>query len=302
MGKYQFALELSRRLLCSSPVVDPQSNTPVACGECASCQLFGAQTHPDFLAIQWEKPGKAITVDQVRNVGEFLSLKSQLGRYQVVLIDPANAMNRFAANSLLKTLEEPSGDSLLILVTHRPDMLLPTIRSRCQVLHFEVPPPAQAQQWLSQALSAQHSLSEAQQAQLLALAKGAPLGALAAATEGTFDSYSNLLKSLRNILEHQADPVTEVKNWQQVEAEQALQWLYLWFCELIRLKSGINRADSTLTTGIANQDWGNRAAGISLKSLYAMLDKITQARRVVHGQVNLQLLFEDLLLSCSRMA
>ena len=133
-GKGHFAAIIANSLLCSKPSVDR-----FACGECQSCQLLAANTHPDFYRITLEsnadgKPAKDIKVEQIRQLIQSLAQTSQLGGIKLAIIDPAERMNRNAANSLLKTLEEPTADTLLILLAAQPSRLLPTVRSRCQTI------------------------------------------------------------------------------------------------------------------------------------------------------------------------
>jgi DNA polymerase III subunit delta' len=149
MGKGAVAERLVRRLLCTTPGPDG-----LHCGRCRSCQLFAAGTHPDFKPVSFipndkgDKLRSELVVDQMRELGQWFSLTPQLGGAQVALITPADAMNINASNALLKTLEEPSRDRYLLLVTDRPGRLPATIRSRCQKLEFRPPARDEAIGWL----------------------------------------------------------------------------------------------------------------------------------------------------------
>jgi DNA polymerase III subunit delta' len=149
MGKLDVAQQLARALLCKSPKQNKQ-----ACGECRSCLFIKAGTHPDFLNITYEandKTGKLYTnivIDQIRRLSQWFSLTPQLGGAQVAVVHPADGMNYAACNALLKTLEEPSHNRFLILVTGKPGALPATIRSRCQRIMFRLPEPAQSLDWL----------------------------------------------------------------------------------------------------------------------------------------------------------
>ena len=109
VGKTQLAETFSKRLLCRTPL-------DYACGECASCRLFAAKTHPDFLRIEPLETGKIIPVDVIRGLIANLALKPQYSGRRVVLINPAHQMNVSSSNSLLKTLEEPDEHTT---ITHR---------------------------------------------------------------------------------------------------------------------------------------------------------------------------------------
>ncbi len=134
MGKQQFASALAQALLCRY-----RDSEGFACGACPACERFQAGTHPDFLPVTPGDEGKAITVDMARAVSEFLVLRSHYEGSRIVILAPAEAMNVAAANSLLKTLEEPAPETLLILLASAPGALLATIRSRCQQIKFVLP-------------------------------------------------------------------------------------------------------------------------------------------------------------------
>lgn len=164
-GTRAFAERAAQALLCGVPAEAP-------CGACPACRQFAAGTHPDAIRVEPPEAGKAIPVDAVRTLVARLALTG--AGPKVALIDPAEAMNANAANSLLKTLEEPSGDSVLLLVSRRPGRLLATVRSRCQGITFGLPEPGSACAWLEE-----QGVADA--ATWLARAGGAPLAARALA-------------------------------------------------------------------------------------------------------------------------
>ena len=129
-------------LMCEHP-----QNTR-ACGVCAGCHLVQADTHPD---VEWVRPhqdGHPIKVDQIRRLIERLEQTAQYQRYRCVVLEPAEALNVPASNSLLKVLEEPGERVVFLLVSHYPNRLLPTVRSRCQSLQIAMPTDQEAQDWL----------------------------------------------------------------------------------------------------------------------------------------------------------
>ena len=129
IGKRLAALALAGALNCQSPSADG------GCGVCPSCRKVSSGSHPDVHLLVPD--GDVIKIDQVRDAQAGLSLKPYEGRMKVLIVDGAEAMNDAAQNAFLKTLEEPPGESLLILITSMPQSLLPTIRSRCQELKFQ---------------------------------------------------------------------------------------------------------------------------------------------------------------------
>ncbi|WP_119153997.1 DNA polymerase III subunit delta' [Caldimonas tepidiphila] len=194
IGQFELALALAQAWLCESN----GSLTP--CGECASCRLVHAHTHPDLLVLLpealraglgWEtaeagdsesrasktKPSREIKVDALREAVAFAQQTSSRGRAKVVLVFPADRMNAIAANTLLKTLEEPPGQARFVLGTGAPQALLPTIRSRCQTVRLAPPQRPAAEAWL-----AQQGVADA--AVLLAAAGQQPLTALELSRQG----------------------------------------------------------------------------------------------------------------------
>src|SRR5574343_1797207 len=157
LGKFDLARCFAASLLCEAP--QPEG---LACGKCLACNWFGQGNHPDFRLLQPEalstdvevedgkkKPSQQITIDQVRGLDEFFNIGTHRGGLRIVLVNPTEAMNRNTANSLLKTLEEPSPGTLFLMVSSEPMRLLPTIRSRCQAVPVPVPSARSAAKMLS---------------------------------------------------------------------------------------------------------------------------------------------------------
>lgn len=203
LGKYELARQFAASLLCEQPQGDGQ-----ACGKCLPCNWYSQGNHPDFRLLQPEaladegevedgkkKPSQQITIDQVRGLDDFLTVGTHRAGLRIILVHPAEAMNRNTANALLKTLEEPAPSTLFLLVSNEPLRLLPTIRSRCQVVPIVVPQPVLAEQVL-----AADGLADA--GRWLALAGGSPGLALELAASGQGAWLETLVKRLaagRNI-------------------------------------------------------------------------------------------------------
>jgi DNA polymerase-3 subunit delta' len=165
LGKREVALRLAKHVLCSGE--------PAAA--LRSAQLIAAGTHPDLQLVSFipnktgDKLRTEIVIDQVREVSQKLSLTPQYGIAQVVIIDPADAINRAACNALLKTLEEPQPGRYLWLISSDPARLPATVRSRCQRLEFKLPPREESLAWLQ---AQGHSEASAREA--LDAARGHP--------------------------------------------------------------------------------------------------------------------------------
>jgi DNA polymerase-3 subunit delta' len=165
LGKREVALRLARHVLCSGE--------PAAA--LRSAQLLAAGTHPDLQLVSFipnktgDKLRTEIVIEQVREVSQKLSLTPQYGIAQVVIVDPADAINRAACNALLKTLEEPQPGRYLWLISSDPARLPATVRSRCQRLEFKLPPREESLAWLQ---AQGHSEASAREA--LDAARGHP--------------------------------------------------------------------------------------------------------------------------------
>ena len=175
VGKRRAAVALAQLLNCAAPVAEPW---PDACGTCASCRRMARGVHADLVVVEPGDNG-SIKVDQARDVVERCAYRPFEGRVRVVIIDGADAMEASAQNALLKTLEEPPAASMFVLVTSRPDLLLPTVRSRCQRLRFDRLAPAE----IASVLEREHGVSEVEAHAAALLADGSVGRALEADTE-----------------------------------------------------------------------------------------------------------------------
>lgn len=286
LGKRHFAGAFAQAVLCTQPHADG-----LACRQCRSCLLYRAGNHPDLHVLQPAEEGKAILIDQMREMNAAVALKSQYGGYKIVIIAPAEQMNVAAANSLLKTLEEPPAQSLLLLVTHQAGTLPLTVRSRCQTVPFARPDPQIALSWLKAQLG-----TDADATELLAAADGAPLHALALAEGGTLARRKAMLADFGKLVQNQADPVAVAGAWLEgTPVEQALANLQSWCMDMIRLRSAAR--PPVLANAGAAQSLYALAARFRLTDLYRRFDETSEALRLVPRQANAQLLLEDVLLS-----
>jgi DNA polymerase-3 subunit delta' len=124
------------------------SKNDAPCGTCIGCTRVANNQHPDLIRVVPTEDSKQLRIEQVRELAQELSLTSHQGGYKVGILSPADSMNRFAANALLKTLEEPPARTLLILVASQPSRLPATILSRCQKLKVRAPSRAESLEWL----------------------------------------------------------------------------------------------------------------------------------------------------------
>lgn len=290
VGKHQLAMALAQWLLCERP------HPGNACGQCPSCNWFAQGGHPDLRIVEPrpedidpDKPKrrKLIAVDDVREATDMLALSSHQGGWRVVLIRPAEAMNTAAANALLKTLEEPPPHVMLILVSHQPRRLLPTVLSRCHKLAVPKPDRQVAMAWL-----AEHQLTDVEA--LLLEAGGAPLLALEHANPERLAQRARLLEAL-------ARPTTQ--DW--CELAQALQhtlseswgWLLRWTCDLIACRAGTATRYFPQYAAVIRA----RAMAADPGRLWDLYQDLLSAGRRLQHPLNAQLLLESWLLQYASM-
>ncbi|WPL15519.1 DNA polymerase III subunit delta' [Thiorhodovibrio winogradskyi] len=287
LGKRLFAERLARALLCQHPDEDG-----APCGVCSECHLIDAGYHPDLQRIvpDAESASGEIKVDAIRELVALENLTSHRGGYKVVHIVPAEAMNRAAANSLLKTLEEPTERTLLLLIADDASRLPATIRSRCQHLVCVPPPEHEALPWLAAMLQSPPAPPEL----LLRLARGAPLKAL---TMGQADYLSLRRQGFQQFLgvaEGREDPLAVAAAWQSLDMPLLLELALGWLCDIARL-IGDPQAQY-----LSNPDLHDALLALALRlpseKLHEFLRHCLRAGSLQQGSVNKQLLLESLLI------
>ncbi|MHC3749803.1 DNA polymerase III subunit delta' [Stutzerimonas stutzeri] len=286
IGKRLLAEQLMALLLCQRPV------EARACGECKACQLLAAQTHPDHYVLEPEEVDKAIRVDQVRDLVGFVTQTAQLGGRKVILLEPAEAMNLNAANALLKSLEEPSGDTVLLLISHQPSRLLPTIKSRCVQQACPLPGRQQSLDWLAARLP---ELGPELREQLLTLAAGSPLAALKLHEQKVLELRAQVVDGVKKLLKQQQSASQLAEGWNALP----LILLFDWFCEWAHLILRYQMAGDEAELGAADMQKVLQylAQKSSQQKVIALQDWLLEHRQKVLGKANLNrvLLLEALL-------
>ena len=283
LGKREFAAAFASALLCQAPREDSQ-----ACTACRACKLIAAGTHPDLIRVNFElrddgKPRTELTVDQMRGLSERLTLTAQFGGAQIALIDPADAMNVSASNALLKTLEEPTPGTIIVLVADYPSRLSATIRSRCQRVEFRVPESRLAQQWLA----AQGVAGKAARDALLA-SDGNPGVALAWSQGEALKLRSEVAKDLRELNAGVATAFDIAQRWSRDESD-----LRLRFAASLVQQQGRAEAHG----GQALSAGGPLALTrtIDLAKLSAWFDRANRTRDLLRGPIRPELAMLELL-------
>ena len=287
LGKLDMARQFIASIFCRTP------GDHGACGNCDSCAQYASGNHPDFHEVTFEEDDKGklrkqIVVDQIRRLSEKLGMTARQGGWKVTLIHPADAMNNNAANSLLKTLEEPTARSLLLLVSSHPARLPATIRSRCQQLAVARPSLGAGLGWLRE-----QGVSEAETA--LAYAGNVPERARELAESGFMKQRNELLQRISAVQSRGASAVTVAGELEALSPGAVVEFLDA-VCEdlvrLLQLPPGEVRA--------RNPDLLNSlktlAERVDLVSLHRYRQVLRDARHLVETQVNTRLLLESLLL------
>lgn len=240
------------------------------------------RAYPDLHRVTPPPEKHAIGVDQVRELVAELSLTSHDGRGKAAIVDPAQAMTTNAANSLLKTLEEPPGHALLILVADRTGWLPPTIMSRCQRIAVHLPGEREALDWLDRLKPGGNW------AAALAEAGGAPLAAVDALEQ--LEETATMARELAAVAGGGASPLDVAARWAKQEPAPVLDWLGRQVQVCIRRRAGGAAAGQrpVLPDSVLQR--------MDSRNLFCYLDIINRIRGQAAGSYNAQLTFESLLI------
>jgi DNA polymerase-3 subunit delta' len=311
-GMREFAFALAQFFICE----DLDQSSRSACQVCQNCRLFVAGSHPDFHAVTSEfetvhgrmsllsaysnryqdakerekksKPSRVISVDQVRKLISNFSTHTHISSTRVALIMPADRLNTNAANALLKLLEEPPDQSILILATSETARLPKTILSRCVLFSLAAPNRQQSLQWLEEFIPDELRISA------LDLSNNEPLNARIMYEVGQLEDRQNYLKGLIGTLQNIIYPLDFAQKVAKMEFDNVLLWFAQFVRELVVWKAAGQKPL-----------WGDLdpvdPAGLSMDRLYALYDRINHYRKISRGSVNEQLAMEDLLISLQRV-
>ena len=295
IGKLVFCLSFMQRLNCTKPTADGH-----ACGNCKNCLLFVARTHPDIRMINVDDESEhekkpvsnieQIKIDDIREVNHFMTLSRQLGAHKILCLNYADTMNNNAANALLKTLEEPPKNSIIFLITHRADALLPTIKSRCQTWSFHLPDSKESLSWLNE------QTNQDSWPALLKAAGNRPLFAYDLEVSGLGEKRVSYYQDLFQILSGKS-AVTKVSPKHQDEPlERLVTWQQGWCADLVRCHFG--NEPVTLENPDIRRSLHSLAGRVDLHSLFRFMDKLTELRRFSSAPLNKRLFIEDMLIRC----
>ena len=268
VGKRIFANWLSQRYLCDSEFTF-QLSYPI-----------DYKYHPDQHWIKIPEDKKNIGIDQIRSLIDNLYLTSHGGVGKVAIIDAANKMTQNASNSLLKTLEEPPEDTLLILIADRVRNIPPTIFSRCQKIMIPIPQKKLALEWLNQVKS------NTQWSDVLEMISMGPIDAI--------DQIDNLelSASMKNdflgLMRGTNFPIEIAEKWVKYEFSFVINWISQMIHQFIKISFSDDMIDSEIDSKEII------SLGIKKKHLFHYLDAINNIRAQEKGSLNIQLALENL--------
>lgn len=314
LGKRELAEAVAARLLCDAPRADGH-----ACGQCEPCQWRLSGNHPDLYHVvpaadaaaeageteggegAAKEGGKAkseqIVIEQIRDLQASLSVTGHHGARRVVVLDPAEAMNVFTANALLKLLEEPPAGCVFLLVSSAPRRLLPTIRSRCQQWPFSRPDVQSLAHWKARAEPGTEAL--------LAIAGGMPLAAERMAQNGSAALLERFVRDIGAL--QPKDALRLAGQWEVwLKSKEALaagfglpelaDWMQRWVGDLAALRLGGGVRFFPAHQGLLS----SLASRLSVAAVSGCYNEIAQIRKVSRHPLNLRLVLEDMLLRYAR--
>ena len=286
VGKKKVALSLAAAVHCSRMKGD-------SCGLCDNCRRVGAGNHPDVRVVEPEPGKREIGIQQIRSLQRMLALRSFTGKKKVAIIDPAHLMNYHAQNSLLKTLEDPPGDALLILIDHSTGGLLATVLSRCLRLYFTFLSVEQ----VAQILTAKQGTAE-EEATLLAAVTGGSLGeALSGDQEELISRRREWIDRYISLAEGDfrgAMKLAEDLGRDREKAVSFARWVQEWYRDVLMQQLGLGQG--TIKNRDRMQSIDAAVPSLSIAETLTALEGLERLARNLQKNYNCRLLVEEFLL------
>ncbi|MDE2050524.1 MAG: DNA polymerase III subunit delta' [Gammaproteobacteria bacterium] len=272
----------ARLVLCSSP---PEA---APCERCAACRRAAQEQHPDLMFVRPLEASTQIRIEQVRELAQELTLTAHQGGYKVGILTPADSMNRFAANALLKTLEEPPQGTLLLLVASQPSRLPATILSRCQRVQVRAPERAQAIAWL------EATRGSGDWEKVLTVLGTAPMTAAATDAKAVAEVAAEVRRGLEEAAAGEGDPVATAERWARSELPLRLTCVENWLTERIRGRLAGGAVFTEVRAGAHPRGHGE---SLDLRQLFGLLDAVRELKSSFDAPINRGLALESLLRS-----
>lgn len=269
----------TRLVLCTS-------QGPAPCETCAACRRAAEDIHPDVMRVRPIDDSHQIRIEQVRELCSELALTSHQGSYKIGIVGPADALNRFAANALLKTLEEPPGRTLLVLVATQPSRLPATILSRCQRIRVRPPAREQSLQWLRE------TRGEADWDAVLDVIGEAPLMAAQLDPAAIIALRGEVERGLDDVFSRRADLAAIATRWSRAELALRLVCFENWLTELIRRRC-LASPDLVELRPAAHLPAADSV--MNIRKAFELLDRVRELKFLLDTPINAALALESLL-------
>jgi DNA polymerase-3 subunit delta' len=259
------------------------------CGACDGCARARAGQHPDLVWVRPLDESRQIRIEQVRGLIEELALTSHQGRYKVGVLSPADSMNRFAANALLKTLEEPPAQTQLVLVATQPSRLPPTILSRCQRVRVMPPTREEAVEWLEATCG-----NRADWNVVLDALGEAPMLAAESDPAVVIQVAADVRRTLDEALTGNIDAVGTAERWLKGELPLRLRCVEMWLTEQIKQRA--MRSESLLKEAAGGAPLStDPASHLHIQALFGLAERVRELRSSIDAPLNRGLSLEGLL-------
>jgi DNA polymerase III subunit delta' len=242
--------------------------------------------HPDWMSVRPIEDSRQIRIEQVRELAQELALTSHQGGYKVGVLSPADVLNRFAANALLKTLEEPPRHTVLILVATQPSRLPATILSRCQRVRLSAPSRTEAVAWL------ESTRGKADWEAVLDILGDAPMLAAESDTSAVAQIGAEVRRGLEQAAAGTSDPVVTAEQWSRAELPLRLRCFENWLTERIREQFGTK---GFLTEVGAVTYLQPPETVLNIRQLFELLDGVRDLKSALETPINRGLALESLL-------
>lgn len=280
-GKRHFAGCVTAALWCRQLAGDG-----TACGQCADCLQVASGAHSGYFPVQVEEGKRDISIDQVRLLSEKLTMTQYDGRAKVAIIEPADALNVNGVNALLKTIEEPTPGSHLMLISARPQALAATLRSRCQRIRLPAPSRDVALDWLRKTAGGKYD--DATLGAALDHAFGAPLKAVELLEGAGLAQRSDWSRGLLDLASGRAEPAVLAAAINEADPVGWLQWLYGWNNRLLHMRIAPTPEHDPTLVSLAQR--------LPADLLDRYIAEVQATLPKVHGAADKKLLVESLLI------
>lgn len=281
IGTLELARAMAQYLLCAAP------RPARSCGQCRACLLLKAESHPDLYLVSPEEGAQSIKIAQIREMTEFTNKTAQQGGRKLVVLFPAETMNANAANALLKSLEEPSGDCVYLLVTEQPAFLMATIRSRCSRVQIRTPDFADALQWLQR-----NRVADAES--LLQAAGGRPLRVMEWLANDLWGQREQMRRELQSLMDGTSNFLECAKALSAYGGVWIVEQLQIWIAEAVRLSTAARASDDALIGYLVN---------LPIQRLLRFYDALGVKKRLLLSTANPnpQLLLEEIMMDLKEL-